>query len=59
VAALKSYLAGLDRNARVLFVTHGIVINALTGIQPASGEMVIVKPGTGGEPEVVGRLKVD
>ena len=42
VAALKSYLAGLDRNVRVLFVTHGIVINALTGIQPASGEMVIV-----------------
>jgi phosphohistidine phosphatase SixA len=59
VAALKSYLAGLGGNTRVLFVTHGIVISALTGFQPAYGEMVIVKPGPGGEPEVVARLKVD
>ena len=59
VKALKAYLAGLDGNTRVLFVTHGIVINALTGISPASGEMVIVKPGSGGEPHVVARLKAD
>jgi broad specificity phosphatase PhoE len=59
VKALKAYLAGLGGSTRVLFVTHGIVINALTGIQPASGEMVIVKPGAGGEPQVVARLKVD
>ena len=59
VKALKAYLAGLDGKTRVLFVTHGIVINALTGVSPASGEMVIVKPGPGGEPKVVGRLKVD
>jgi phosphohistidine phosphatase SixA len=59
VNALKTYLAGLDAGTRVLFVTHGIVINALTGIQPASGEMVIVKPESGGEPAVAGRLKVD
>ena len=59
VKALKAYLAGLTANTRVLFVTHGIVINALTGVSPASGEMVIVKPGPGGEPAVVGRLKAD
>jgi phosphohistidine phosphatase SixA len=59
VKALTAYLAGLDGRTRVLFVTHGIVINALTGIQPASGEMVIVKPGEGGEARVAGRLKVD
>jgi broad specificity phosphatase PhoE len=59
VKALKAYLAGLDARARVLFVTHGIVVHALTGIQPASGEMVIVKPGPGGEPVIAGRLKVD
>lgn len=58
VNALKAYLAGLDGNTRVLFVTHGILINALTGIQPASGEMVIVKPGPGGEPRVAARLQV-
>jgi broad specificity phosphatase PhoE len=59
VKALKAYLAGLQPNVRVLFVTHGIVINALTGVSPASGEMVIVKPGPGGEPKVAGRLEVD
>jgi len=59
VKALKAYLAGLDGNTRVLFITHGIVINALTGVSPASGEMVIVKPGSGGEPNVVARLKAD
>jgi broad specificity phosphatase PhoE len=59
VKALKTYLAGLDGKTRVLFVTHGIVVNALTGVSLASGEMVIVKPGPGGEPSVVGRLRVD
>jgi len=59
VKALKAYLSSLSAGARVLFVTHGIVINALTGIQPASGEMVILTTGPGGEPTVVGRLKVD
>jgi broad specificity phosphatase PhoE len=58
VRELKAYLARLGR-ARALLVTHGVVINALTGIQPASGEMVIVQPGPGGELKVVGRLKVD
>ena len=59
MTALKAYLARLDGNTRVLLVTHGIVINALTGISPASGEMVIVKPGPGGAPNVVARLKAD
>jgi phosphohistidine phosphatase SixA len=59
VKAIKAYLAGIDGKTMVLFVTHGIVINALTGISPASGELVIVKPGAGGEPKVVARLKVD
>ena len=59
IKALRAYLAGLDGKTRVLFVTHGIVIAALTGVQPASGEMVIVMPGPGGEPKVVGRLKVE
>jgi hypothetical protein len=59
VKALKAYLAVLDGKSRVLFVTHGIVVNALTGVSLASGEMTIVKPGGGGEPKVVGRLKVD
>jgi phosphohistidine phosphatase SixA len=59
IAALKAYLAALDTNTRVLFVTHGIVIQALTGISPASGEMVIVKPDASGNPTVAGRLLVE
>jgi phosphohistidine phosphatase SixA len=59
VAALKAYLASLNANTRVLFVTHGIVINALTGISPASGEMVIVRLDSSGNPVVAGRLLVD
>jgi phosphohistidine phosphatase SixA len=59
VGALKAYLAALDANTRVLFVTHGVVINALTGISPASGEMVIVRLDPSGNPVVAGRLLVD
>ena len=59
VRALKNYLAGLDRRTTVLFVTHGIVIGALTGVTPASGEMVVVKPDPKGDPAVVARIKVD
>jgi phosphohistidine phosphatase SixA len=59
VAALKATLAALAADTSVLFVTHGIVINALTGISPASGEMVIVKPGPAGDAVVVGRLRVE
>lgn len=59
VSALQAYLAGLDGKTSVLLVTHGIVIGALTGVNPASGEMVIVKPVPGGKPVVVARLRVD
>lgn len=58
VTALKAYLAGLE-GARALFVTHGILISALVGINPAEGEMAIVKIGAGGVATVVGRLKVE
>ena len=59
VAALKSYLSKLDPGSRVLFVTHGILISALIGINPAQGEIVVVRIGAGGEPAVVGRLLID
>lgn len=59
VAAIKSYLGKLDPAARVLFVTHGILISALLGINPAQGEIVVVRIAAGGEPAVVGRLLVD
>jgi hypothetical protein len=39
----------------LLVVTHGANIAALTGISPASGEIVVVRAGSGGS-ESVGRL---
>jgi phosphohistidine phosphatase SixA len=39
----------------LLVVTHGANIASLTGISPASGEIVVVRKGSGGS-DVVGRL---
>jgi phosphohistidine phosphatase SixA len=39
----------------LLVVTHGANIAALTGVSPASGEIVVVRKGSGGS-DVVGRL---
>lgn len=43
----------------LLVVTHGANIQALTGIQPASGEIVVVRSGSGGGSIAVGRLMLD
>jgi phosphohistidine phosphatase SixA len=43
----------------LLVVTHGANIQALTGIQPASGEIVVVRGGSGGGRDAVGRLMLD
>jgi len=43
----------------LLVVTHGANIQALTGIQPASGEIVVVRGGSGAGREAVGRLMLD
>jgi phosphohistidine phosphatase SixA len=40
----------------LLVVTHGVNIRALTGIQPESGEIVVVRGGRGGSSKPVGRL---
>jgi phosphohistidine phosphatase SixA len=43
----------------LLVVTHGANIAALTGISPASGEIVVVRSGSGGGSKPVGRLVLD
>jgi phosphohistidine phosphatase SixA len=43
----------------LLVVTHGANIRALTGIQPASGEIVVVRGGSDGGRGAVGRLMLD
>lgn len=46
-------------SGNLLVVTHGANIQALTGIQPASGEIVVVRGGSGGGSIPVGRLMLD
>jgi hypothetical protein len=41
-----------------VLVTHGSTIAALTGINPAPAEMVVVTPQGGGRFAVAGRLTV-
>ena len=55
VTALKAFLAKLEPNTRALLVTHGVVINALTGISPATGEMIVVSL----DARVLGRVRID
>jgi hypothetical protein len=43
----------------LVVVTHGANIRALTGIAPASGEIVVVRSGSGGNTEPIGRLPLD
>jgi phosphohistidine phosphatase SixA len=43
----------------LVVVTHGANIQALTGISPASGEIVVVRGGSSGGSEPVGRLMLD
>lgn len=42
----------------VLMVTHQVVITALTGVYPASGELIAVRAGVDGTLTVAGRLVI-
>ncbi|HSD53370.1 MAG TPA: histidine phosphatase family protein [Burkholderiales bacterium] len=43
----------------LVLVTHGATILPVAGVNPAQGEMVVVRPVAPGKVEVVGRLRVD
>jgi phosphohistidine phosphatase SixA len=55
-AELRAWLNDRRPQGSLVLVTHQVNITALTGIFPASGEAVVVKPLSGGEIEVVGRI---
>lgn len=57
-AAVAGHLQGIGARTYML-VTHQVNITALTGIFPASGEMIVVKPDPAnpGRPMVVGRIR--
>jgi phosphohistidine phosphatase SixA len=45
-----------DRVGSLLVVTHGANIAALTGINPAEGEIIVFAPQEGGALQLIGRL---
>jgi broad specificity phosphatase PhoE len=46
-------------NGNLVLVTHGSTVVPVAGINPAQGELVVVRPAAPGKVEVVGRLRVD
>jgi hypothetical protein len=57
--ALQAWMQGLEPGAPVVLVTHQVNITALTGVFPASGEIVVVRMHAQGEPTVLGRIATD
>jgi phosphohistidine phosphatase SixA len=56
---LRRFIGTLDLRGNIVLVTHQVNITELTGVFPASGEMVVVRPDGQNEFQLVGRLKTD
>lgn len=57
--ALRRFIGDLKLRGNVLLVTHQVNITELTGVFPASGEMVILRPDRQGGFRLIGRLRPD
>ncbi len=57
--ALKTWIEGADLGEPVVLVTHQVNITALTGVFPASGELVVVRFDGGNKVSVVGTIETD
>ena len=57
-AEMISRIAG-TQDKRLLLVSHQVNINALTGVAPRSGEIIVVEMRDGERLEVTGRIMVD
>lgn len=55
-AAVERFLADWSGEETLVMVTHQVNITALLDIFPNSGEVIVVRPGNDGSPEVLGRL---
>ena len=55
---LKKIISGWRGPGTLALVTHAATVLALLGFQPAQGEVVVLRPGTGADPDLVGRLFV-
>jgi phosphohistidine phosphatase SixA len=58
IEALRRFVAEADFRNNIVLVTHQVNITGLTGVFPASGEMVIVRPDGQEGFELIGRLKL-
>ena len=56
---LRAWLSQQDLTTPLVLVTHQVNITALTGVYPASGEMVVIRPAASGQWQVVGSLAMD
>jgi phosphohistidine phosphatase SixA len=54
---LRQFIGETALQGNIVLVTHQVNITELTGVFPASGEMVVVRPDGRGGFELVGRLK--
>ena len=57
--ALTQWLAKQDLDRPLVLVTHQVNITELTGVYPASGELVVVKRSPNGALQVVGTIKTE
>lgn len=59
IASLRAFLAALPTKGEpVVLVTHQVVVTALTGVYPASGEAVLLRANGTGQPDIEGREAV-
>lgn len=56
---LQAWLAQQDLTQPLVLITHQVNITALTGVYPASGEMVVIHPTASGQWQVTGRVAMD
>lgn len=59
VREMRAVVGERRAGANLVLVSHGVTILALTGVSPATGEMVIVTPQSGGRFALAGRLAVE
>ena len=57
--ALNDWLGGRQRGRPLVLVTHQVNITALTGVYPASGELVVIHRRTDGTISVAGTIQTD
>lgn len=57
--ALKKWLAGQSLNSPLLLVTHQVNITAISGVYPASGEIVIMRRSKDGKLSTVGTIRTE